>query len=358
MKISHRGRYLRSTVLASATAAFASGAAFSQEPAQTDAQPEQARSSEVIQVTGSRIARDVTTSPAPLIQLTGEDIALSGEPNLVDFLATIPALAGSQVPTDTTGSSLNNGGLSLLNLRNLGAVRTLTLVDGRRHVGSQPGALSVDVDTIPSILVERVEVVTGGQSAVYGADAVSGVVNFILRDDFEGIEVDAAFAQINQDGQTNARLSAAIGENFLDNRLNVYAFGEYQENHEVLDFDIDWRRDAWGLTANDADPPGASADGVFDQILLRDRRDAFFARGGVLVLANQPRPSPTNNPNTPNQQCSTAGVLLSAACSAIRPDLPGTVWTFNADGSARLFDFGTPSNRAATHAGSTWVATA
>ena len=84
-------------------------------------------------------------------------------------------------------------GLGLLNLRGLGAVRTLTLVNGRRHVAGGQGSAAVDVNSIPSVMVQRVETLTGGASSVYGADAVSGVVNFILRDggDFDGIEVTA-----------------------------------------------------------------------------------------------------------------------------------------------------------------------
>ena len=93
----------------------------------------------------------------------------------------MPALSGSLVQEDTTGSTLNTGGLSLLNLRDLGTGRTLTLVDGRRHVGSAAGTLAVDVDTIPRLLIDRVEIITGASSALYGADAVSGAVNFVLR---------------------------------------------------------------------------------------------------------------------------------------------------------------------------------
>jgi outer membrane cobalamin receptor len=139
---------------------------------------------DVVVITGSRIRRDATNAPAPVIQLTQEQLLDSGEPNIVDFLADIPALSGSTVPEDTTGANLNDGGLALLNLRDLGSVRTLVLVDGRRHVGAPQGSLSVDVDTIPSLLVESTEIVTGGQSALYGADAVSGVVNFVMLDDF------------------------------------------------------------------------------------------------------------------------------------------------------------------------------
>ena len=158
---------------------------------------EEASQVDEIVVTGSRIRRDATTSPTPLIQVTQEDVLQSGEANVIDYLADIPALSGSIVPEDTTGSNLNDGGLALLSLRNLGSGRTLTLVDGRRHVGSVPGSLSVDVDTIPRLLIESTEVITGGAAAVYGADAVSGVVNFIQRKDFDGLEIDGSLAEIN-----------------------------------------------------------------------------------------------------------------------------------------------------------------
>jgi outer membrane receptor protein involved in Fe transport len=344
VSISTKERLLRSTVLAGVAALTMGGApVFAQEAEdQVDEAPSAAAEAadDRIVITGSRIARSPANAPTPLIQLNSEDIMMSGEPNIVDFLADVPALQGSVVPEDTTGSNLNDGGLSLLNLRDLGANRTLVLVDGRRHVGSSPGALSVDVDTIPSLLIESVEVITGGQSAVYGADAVSGVVNFILRDDFEGIEVDAAVSQINQDGQLNSRISAAWGGNFLEDRLNVYAFGEYQDTEEVLDFDIDWKRDAWALTGADSDPSSNPIDGTVDSVLVRGARDAFFARGGVMVLASQAQPSPLNNPTSPYQNCVIPSFnLISGACSPVRADT-GAVYAFNADGTARPFNFG------------------
>jgi outer membrane receptor protein involved in Fe transport len=312
------------------------------EPVTTTPQTEGEARQERVVITGSRIARDNTTSSAPLIQVDREAIAASGEPNVVDFLADIPALQTSTVPEDTTGANLNDGGLSLLDLRGLGAVRTLVLVDGRRHVGSAPGALSVDVDTIPSPLVERIEVTTGGQSAVYGADAIGGVVNFILRKDYEGAELDLALSEINQDGQMATRISGVVGRNFLNDRLNLYAFGEYQDVEEVLDFDIDWKRSSTSLVGNDADPISAPVDGDLDNIVLGNLRDAFFARGGVLVISNQPRPSPAADPDTPFQNCGAAGSgALPGNCTAIRADQPGTVFTFGANGAARPFNFGT-----------------
>ena len=135
---------------------------------------------------------------------------------MIDYLATIPALSNSLVPSDTTGSGLNVGGLSFANLRSLGSGRTLTLVDGRRHVGSQGGNLAVDVDTIPRLLIENVEIITGGASSVYGADAVSGVLNFVLRKDFEGVEFDANFGALTKVGHrpVEAGFSALVGQNF------------------------------------------------------------------------------------------------------------------------------------------------
>src|SRR5690606_36921441 len=126
----------------------------------------------------------------------------------------------------------SDGGLSLPNLRSLGSGRTLTLVDGRRHVGSNGGSLAVDVDTIPRLLIQNIEIITGGAASVYGADAVSGVLNFNLRKDYEGAEIDANYGMINDGGEANQRVSALIGKNFFDDRLNVYAFGEYEKADE------------------------------------------------------------------------------------------------------------------------------
>lgn len=94
-----------------------------------------------IVVTGSRIRRDPTTSPTPLIQVQREELLTTGQNTVIDYLSQIPALSNSQVPSDNTGSVLNAGGLAIANLRALGNARTLTLVDGRRHVGSQQGTL-------------------------------------------------------------------------------------------------------------------------------------------------------------------------------------------------------------------------
>ena len=223
-------------------------------------------------VTGSRLRRDPTNSPTPLITVSGEDLQTTGQSTIIDYLATIPALSNSVVPSDTTGSNLGDGGLSLPNLRSLGSGRTLTLIDGRRQVGSNGGSLAVDVDTIPRLLIENIEIVTGGASSVYGADAVSGVLNFVLRKDFEGVEIDAAYGQINQNGEANKRVSALFGINLLDDRLNLWAFAEYEDIDDVDVLDIDWLRASSAFLTIDVDPTTAPNDGIIDSAVFMNRR--------------------------------------------------------------------------------------
>lgn len=329
-----RGALLAGTVLAGVMGSV--GAAAAQE-----AEGSQAAEVGEIVVTGSRIRRDATTAATPLIQIGQEEVLQSGESNVIDFLADIPALSFSQVPEDTTGSNLNDGGLSLLNLRGLGSARTLVLVDGRRHVGSSPGSLAVDVDTIPRLLIENVEVITGGAAAVYGADAVSGVVNFTLRKDFDGLEVDASLAEVNQDGQMSERLSALWGGKFLEDRLNVYVSGEYQRSDEVLDRDVDWRREGWGFISNDADPSSASSDGVIDLILVNNLRTYIRGtdRGGITILSTGVQRSPASDPDVPFATCSATS--FSANCFSVAPtNNPNNSYLYTDAGASQAVVFG------------------
>ncbi len=119
--------------------------------------------------------------------MTSQEVKLTGASNIVDLLKTLPS-----VVNDGDSDSVTNGtgGLATIDLRNLGTKRTLILVDGKRLVASD-AALNVDTNTIPAGVVDRVEVLTGGDSAVYGSDAVAGVINIILKKDFEGLQLDS-----------------------------------------------------------------------------------------------------------------------------------------------------------------------
>jgi len=177
---------------------------------------------EEVIVTGSRIARDANlTGALPVQSVSADDIRASGEFSLSDVVNDIPALLTSTTAEQSIDSGDGALGANILNLRGLGAERTLVLVDGRRHVGGLQGAASVDIGSIPMPLVERVEVLSGGASAVYGADAVTGVVNFVLRDDFEGLEVDVNYGQSEYGDGQQTSISAVWGMNFADDRGNI-----------------------------------------------------------------------------------------------------------------------------------------
>lgn len=323
------------TILAGVMAVTAPAFAQDQLPGvavQGQADREATEIDEVV-ITGSRIRRDPTNAPTPLIQVTRDELLSTGQTTVVDYLATIPALSNSLVPSDTTGSNLNDGGLSFANLRSLGTGRTLTLVDGRRHVGSAAGNLAVDVDTIPRLLIENIEIVTGGASSVYGADAVSGVLNFQLRRDFEGLEIDANYGMINQDGQANKRISALIGTNLLDDRLNLYAFGEYEDIDMVQSLDIDWLEAAHAFVGIDADPTNNRSDGDLDAAVFSGVRTLSRPRWGQTTLANSQRPSPLNDPDVPLASCTSR---FSSNCYSIDP-----AKTYIYEGNtARLANFG------------------
>jgi outer membrane receptor protein involved in Fe transport len=314
------------------------GTVTGQEPLnQAPAAQDQATEIGEIVVTGSRIRRDATNSPTPLIQVQRDELLSTGQATVIDYLATIPALSNSVVPSDTTGSGLGDGGLSLPNLRSLGSNRTLTLVDGRRHVGSSGGQLSVDIDTIPRLLIENIEIVTGGAASVYGADAVSGVLNFILRKDFEGLEIDANYGMINQNGEANKRISVLAGTNLLNDRLNIYAHGEYEEVDEVTSLDIDWLEDAPVRVGIDADPTTAQFDGDLDARTFTGVRRLDRPRWGQTTLANNQQPSPLNDPDVPYVDCVAGGFFTyDPACFAVTP---GKTYWYEGT-TARLANFG------------------
>ena len=343
-----RSSLLATSILAGLTWGVAAPAfAQSQLPGVTvqgQSDPEATEIDEVV-VTGSRIRRDPTNAPTPLIQVTREALLTTGQNTVIDYLATIPALSNSRVPSDTVdvfSQGLGFLGIASANLRSLGAGRTLTLVDGRRHVGSVGGSLQVDVDTIPRLLIENIEIVTGGASSIYGADAVSGVLNFVLRKDFEGVEIDITGAQNNQGGDNN-RYSAAIlgGVNLFDDRLNLWGFAEYEYSDAIRSDDVDWINGGWALFNADADRTATLInDGELDVLLLPNVRTLGRPlRGGQTTLANTQQPSPLNDPDAPFVTCnttSTTGFLVGASCYPVNPGK-----TFVYDGAtARLANFG------------------
>ncbi len=195
-----RRALLRTTALAG-VAAVGVGAGFAQ-PAEGDGDVEQ------IVVTGTRLTTNPNLgSPSPVLGIDSEEIALRGTVRVEDLTNILPQVFAGQATEVSNGAT----GTSTLNLRGLGATRTLVLIDGRRMPYGSSQSSPANVDMVPARLIERIDIVTGGASAVYGSDAVGGVANFILKNDFEGVE-------FNFQGGFNTDTS---GDDFLGNLLDV-----------------------------------------------------------------------------------------------------------------------------------------
>ena len=203
------------------------------------AQAQDADADDTIVVTGTRIVRDDLNAPSPVTTVNSEQLVLTNTVNSEQFLNTLPQV----IPSFDQTSNNPGDGSARVSLRGLGTGRTLVLVDGARFVGLGPNFV-VDLNNIPSALVERVDVVTGGASAVYGSDAVAGVVNFILKDDFEGVQIDVSH-ELSAAGwdanQTNVAITA--GGNFADGRGNAVVFASYTNREALFQGDRDFSSD-------------------------------------------------------------------------------------------------------------------
>jgi outer membrane receptor protein involved in Fe transport len=189
-----------------------------------------AEEAERIVVTGSRIARDPNlASPVPVQFVNSDDLLITGDFNITETINDIPALLASTTSEQSVFTTATDG-QNTLNLRGLGTDRTLVLVNGRRHVSGVEGEQSVDVGSIPTGLIERVEVLTGGASAIYGADAVTGVVNFVLRDDYEGAQIDVSAGASWKGDAQQVRAFGLFGRNFANDRGNIVVNVEYSED--------------------------------------------------------------------------------------------------------------------------------
>jgi iron complex outermembrane recepter protein len=207
-----RKKLLRTALLGS-TATLAGGAALT---AGGDAFAQGAQGEEQVFVTGSRIPRQDLVANSPVAVVGAEEIALTGNVQVENLLNDLP-----QVVPGLTSVNNNPGGIgSTVDLRGIGVNRTLVLVNGRRWL---PAGLAgfTDIQTIPTGMIERIEVMTGGASATYGSDAIAGVINFILKDDFEGLTANAQYDIFSHGDGERIYVDATMGSNFADGRGNV-----------------------------------------------------------------------------------------------------------------------------------------
>ena len=249
MKIAHLNKKRVSVAVATAIAAASL-------PSVASAQSDSAAVEEVI-VTGTRLRNSNVTSATPLVQIGAQEIDDRGVARVEDVVNILPNVFVSQTSEVANGAS----GTSTLNLRGLGSTRTLVLIDGKRLPFGSPFSSAANVDMVPARLVERVDVVTSSASAVYGSDAVAGVVNFITKRNFEGFELDYQYGWnenpnsngfmadvlsrngISDPGGVTAGeaglLSMLMGVNTSDGAGNITIFGSYEDQEELLGADRD-----------------------------------------------------------------------------------------------------------------------
>ena len=239
---------------------------------------------EQIVVTGTRVVRDGYQAPTPLTVVTREDIQNTAPTNnIADLVNQLPALAGSTRPSNSRLElSSGIGGVNTLNLRNLGTVRTLVLLDGRRSVGSTVQGL-VDVNTIPQLLVDRVEIVTGGASAAYGSDAVAGVVNFVLNKKLTGIRVESDIGITDKGDGLNYSTSVAAGLSFAGGRGHLLLAGEFAHKDGIFEVDRDWNQTGF---VRIQDPAFVAATSTTPQFLIRRQVGAANSTPGGLITGS------------------------------------------------------------------------
>ena len=237
-------------------------------------------------VTGSRVARDGFQAPTPVTVLTREEIQTSSPSNnIADFVNELPALAGSTRPANSRlNLSSGQAGINALNLRNLGEIRTLVLLDGRRSVASTITGL-VDINTIPQALVQSVEVVTGGASAAYGSDAVAGVVNFVLDKKYKGLKVAVDSGITDKGDGQNYSLSVTGGAPFgSDERGHILISGELAHRAGIFEVDRDWNATGYVRIQNPA--YNATTNSSVPQFLIRRQVGAANSTPGGLITGS------------------------------------------------------------------------
>lgn len=186
-----------------------------------------------IVVTGSRIRRSNASSAIPVQIFEKDDIQATGSVDVAEIVTEIPGVDFDLSP-ENTALSTQNAGLSTVNLRRLGGNRTLTLISGRRAVSNSGNGERVSFNTIPSGFVQSLEVTTGGASAIYGSDAIAGVVNIILENDFEGLELTGRYGQAEASGEEETNFTARYGKRFADDRIYMLFGFDYDRETAII----------------------------------------------------------------------------------------------------------------------------
>ena len=246
-------RWLRASVCAAALLTGAAAAGQQAAVPASVAPAEEPAEDALVEVTGTRVIRDGYQAPTPVSVVTVDELQRSATPNIADFVNTLPAVAGSSTPrTTVTQVGAGRQGINAINLRGIGVVRTLTLLDGRRVAGMANDG-TADVGQLPQLLINRVDVVTGGASASYGSDALSGVVNFVLDKQFTGLKGELSGGVTTYGDNRTWRAALAWGTGFAGGRGHILVSGELNNEDGIYNpSNRDWTRPGWAFINNSA----------------------------------------------------------------------------------------------------------
>lgn len=239
-----------------------------------------------ITVTGTRIARDGYDAPTPVTVISTKELTAEAPANISNFVTTLPSVIATG-----NGGTLSNAsmGVNTVNLRGLGPERTLVLVDGQRSVSSTNTG-SIDLNTIPQSLIERVEVVTGGASSAYGSDAISGVINFILDKDYTGIKASYEYGETTYGDGSNHKISVTAGQPFADGRGHIILSGEYVEQNPIHRTNRDWNNGGFFTVNNPQYSGAACADSSTatvcypEYLVTKGAGASSFTPGGLITF--------------------------------------------------------------------------
>jgi outer membrane receptor protein involved in Fe transport len=263
-------------------------------------------------ITGSRIARASDDAPSPVTTLGSEELQKLQVTNIGAALSELPAFRASSNPT-TNGFGSFNVGAQLVNLRGLGVTRSLILVDGRRFAPTTREG-SADLNLIPSLLIDRTEIVTGGASAAYGSDAIAGVVNINLRKDIQGLDFQADYGQTSESDGDRYHFALAGGTHLLNDRAKVVFGAEYDHQQGIGNcFVRDWCRPAQVVTNNTFNTPAGVGNGQ-PNFVRSDSDGGFWMTSGGVVAGT--------NPAAIRNLFGTGGIQFDANGNAV-PYTPG-----------------------------------
>lgn len=232
-------------------------------PATGTAEDSQTDSSGEIVVTGSRLTTELRDATAPITSVSSADLERVGAGTTYDLLRRVPFVAMGEGSPNNNGDQ-ENSGAGFMNLRNLGANRSLTLVNGRRRVSGGANMSGVDLNMIPAGLVERIDIVTGGTSAIYGADAVTGVTNILLKTDYDGLELSGHMGQSEHGGADYYTANLLAGSDFAGGRGHITVGLSYLSRDGLMQSDREFSRPLTTTAANPANT--GPADGIPDRL--------------------------------------------------------------------------------------------